>query len=129
MHWVQPRGLLDVVLTPLLYPEDEAEMRRHVDTLQIIARFHPTLTPIVEFSIHENKVRSRALLPPLPHRAPSLTASTSPAQNKHTQEYTPVGYIAADTRFGFSVMERNEGPMLSDYLLRLPEVYTALVPT
>ena len=33
-----------------------------------------------------------------------------------------MGYIAADTRFGFSVMERNEGPMLSDYLLRLPEV-------
>jgi len=38
LKWAQPRGLLDVVLTPLLYPEDEAEMRRHVDTLQVGTR-------------------------------------------------------------------------------------------
>ena len=80
----------------MLYPEDEEEMKRHVTGVQLTARYHPVLTPIVEYSVHE------------------------------IRNYTSVGYIAAATRMGFCILEKNFGPMLTDFLKHIEDVSDTL---
>jgi hypothetical protein len=43
--------MLEVIVVPILYPEDEEELHHHVHLM--MGRIHLNLLTVVEFSIHQ----------------------------------------------------------------------------
>ena len=84
-----PRSMLEVFIVPVIYPEDEEEMKRHVSAVSSACRTHRGLTPIVELSMHD------------------------------VSGYTADGFSMEMTRTAMVIMERNENyPTLTEYLSR-----------
>ena len=82
-----PRSILEVYVVPLMYPEDEDEMRKHVEVMTAVNRSQPIVTPIIELSVHD------------------------------LRGYTAMGSIATDMRTAIILVERyDHNPTLCDVL-------------
>jgi serine/threonine protein kinase len=76
-----------------MYPEDEDEMRMHVESIAVVSRSNPVVTPVVELSVHTLK------------------------------GFTAMGFAGFETRTAFTLVERNETkPTLCEYLKGLKDI-------
>lgn len=83
------KSILELFIMPLIYPEDEDEMRRHVEAIAVVSRSHPVVTPVVELSIHTLK------------------------------GFTAMGFAAFETRTAFTLVAKSQSetkPTLCEYL-------------
>lgn len=81
------RSIVELFVMPLMYPEDEDEMRMHVESIAVVSRSNPVVTPVVELSVHTLK------------------------------GFTAMGFAGFETRTAFTLVERYETkPTLCEYL-------------
>jgi len=87
------RSIVELFIMPLMYPEDEEEMRRHVEGIAVVSRSNPVVMPVVEMSVHALK------------------------------GFTSMGFVGFETRTAFTLVERNETkPTLCEYLRGLKDI-------